>query len=313
MKKNLLFLIAGIFIFSFYSCQFGSENKSKEALTEENSIVITDKFGEKQIPKSPKRVVIFDLGALDIFDEFGLNDRVAGIPKQVIPEYLQSFATDESISNTGSMVEPNFQKVNEAQPDLIIIGGRQEKDYKEFSKIAPTLFLDLDYKDYVGSISHNVSQIGKIYEMEDKADAINKDFVETMETQGSNNDELKGLFVLYNNGKFSAYGANSRFGFIHDNLRVTPAAADIEASTHGLSISSEYIQEKNPDILFVLDRNAAIGEEGIHKSSIENNLIKETSAYKNNRIIYLDPQIWYLAGGGVQAVKAMAGEISQAY
>lgn len=313
MKKHVILIATFIFAVIFQSCQFGAEKEPKAELTDENSIIITDKFGEKRIPKSPERVVIFDLGTLDIFNEFGLDSHVIGIPKQIIPDYLMSFSANENIINTGGLIEPNFQKVNETRPDLIIISGRQEKDYREFSSIAPTLFIELDYDNYIQSITENVNLIGKIFNQEEKAQTINEDVLHTIETEGASDETLKGLFVMYNNGKFSAYGSSSRFGFIHDDLRVSLAASDIESSNHGLSISSEYIQEKNPDILFVLDRNAAIGEEGIHKSSIENNLIKETSAYKNNRIVYLNPQIWYLAGGGVQSIKMMAKEISDAY
>lgn len=313
MKKHVLLTLILFSAFISKSCQFNTEKKEIIELTDENSILIQDKFGEKQIPLSPERVVIFDLGILDIFNEFDLKNHITGIPKQVIPDYLTAFGEDPNIINTGSMVEPNFQKVNESKPDLIIMSGRQEKDYKEFTKIAPTLFIEIDYDNYIESIASNVSLIGKIFNREEKAANITDDLFAAIESNKAPDQDLKGLFVLYNNGKFSAYGSSSRFGFIHDDLNVPLAAKDIEASTHGLSISSEYIQEKNPDILFVLDRNAAIGEEGIHKSSIENSLIKQTSAYKNNRIIYLDPQIWYLAGGGVQSIKFMAKEISQAY
>lgn len=313
MKKHVLLILLLFSAFIFKSCQFNTDKKEKTVLTDENSILIEDKFGEKRIPLSPERVVIFDLGILDIFDEFDLTNHITGIPKQVLPDYLNAFGENETIINTGGMVEPNFQKVNESKPDLIIISGRQEKDYKEFTKIAPTLFVDIDYDNYVESIAKNVSLIGKIFNKEEDTKRIHDALYAAIETNKAPNQDLNGLFVLYNNGKFSAYGSSSRFGFIHDDLEVPLAAKDIEASTHGLSISSEYIQEKNPDILFVLDRNAAIGEEGIHKSSIENNLIKQTSAYKNGRIIYLDPQIWYLAGGGVQSLKFMAKEINQAY
>lgn len=313
MKKYVLLSVLLFSAVIFKSCQFNSGKEEPVALTDENSVLIQDKFGEKRIPLNPERVVIFDLGVLDIFNEFDLTAHIAGIPKQVIPEYLRAFEKDENIANIGSMVEPNFQKVNESKPDLIIMSGRQEKDYKEFSKIAPTLFIDIDYDNYIESIANNISLIGKIFGKEEEANRINDDLFAAIEAGKAPNQELNGLFVLYNNGKFSAYGSSSRFGFIHDDLNVPLAAKDIEASTHGLSISSEYIQEKNPDILFVLDRNAAIGEEGIHKSSIENSLIKQTSAYKNNRIVYLDPQIWYLAGGGFQSTLFMIKEISQAY
>lgn len=308
MNKQISLVLLFIFTLSFQACKDSAKTDAHTNLNEENSVVVDDKFGEIRVPKSPERVVVFDLGALDILDELGLEEQVVGIPKQTIPSYLEKFEKDESIINTGSLVEPNFQKVNEANPDLIIIGTRQEQDYDEFSKIAPTIYYDIDYEDYVNSISKNLERLGGIYDIKEKADAINKDMLQTIEEESSDYKGLKGLFVMYNNGKFSAYGLKSRFGFLHDSFGVAPVSESIEASGHGLSISSEYIQEMNPDILFVLDRNVAIGGGEIHKSAIENGLIQETSAYKNNRIVYLSPQVWYLAGGGVNSMKMMAKE-----
>lgn len=310
MNKKINLLVLVILSFAFIACK--NETSKKESnLNDENSIVLTDKFGEVRVPKSPQRVVVFDLGALDIMDELGLEEHVVGMPKQTVPAYLEKYSENKSIINAGSLVEPNFQRVNEANPDLIIMSGRQEKDRDEFRKIAPTLFIDLDYKNYISSVSHNIKEIGKIFDLEKEAKAIDADMLQTVKEESPKNKDLKGLFVMYNNGKFSAYGRNSRFGFLHDSFGIPPISEDIEASSHGLSISSEFIQEKNPDILFILDRNAAIGEGGIHKKSIENGLIKETEAYKTNRIVYLSPQVWYLAGGGVTAIKMMAKEVGE--
>ncbi|GJM75014.1 hypothetical protein HMSSN036_72300 [Paenibacillus macerans] len=60
----------------------------------------------------------------------------------------------------------------------------------------------------------------------------------------------------------SAYGPGSRFGLIHDVFGVPAVDDTIEASTHGQSISFEYVAEKNPDYLFVVDRDAVVTEEG---------------------------------------------------
>lgn len=310
MNKSINLLILLVLSMSLIACK-NEGNQKESQLNDENSIVLTDKFGEVRVPKSPARVVVFDLGVLDIMDELGLEKNVIGMPKQVVPSYLEKFKDNKDITNTGSLVEPNFQKVNEANPDLIIISGRQEKDRDEFKRIAPTLFIDLDYQNYLASVSKNIEKIGKIFEMENEAQAINEDMLQTVKNNAPKNKDLKGLFVMYNNGKFSAYGKNSRFGFLHDSFGIPPISEDIEASNHGLSISSEYIQEMNPDILFILDRNAAIGEGGIHKNSIENGLIKETSAFKNDRIVYLSPQVWYLSGGGITSIKMMSQEVGK--
>lgn len=74
--------------------------------------------------------------------------------------------------------------------------------------------------------------------------------------------------ILVNNNKLSAYGVGSRFGLIHDLYGFSPADPAIKVGTHGMSVSHEFISEKKPDYLFVIDRNAAItdGDGGAKKS-----------------------------------------------
>jgi len=87
---------------------------------------------------------------------------------------------------------------------------------------------------------------------------------------------------------------------VTDDLKADPV--------HGQNISMEFILEKNPDILYVIDRDAAIGEGNNAKGVIENSLVKKTNAYKNGKIIYLDPGYWYLSGGGLESVSEMVKE-----
>ena len=51
--------------------------------------------------------------------------------------------------------------------------------------------------------------------------------------------------MLVNEGQLSAYGKGSRFGLIHDTFGFKAADDKIEASTHGQSVSYEYVLEKS--------------------------------------------------------------------
>ena len=52
-----------------------------------------------------------------------------------------------------------------------------------------------------------------------------------------------------------------------------------EKGNHGQPVTFEYIKKTNPDWLFVLDRSAAIGEEGkAAKDVLDNPLVAETTA-----------------------------------
>src|SRR5699024_9499766 len=94
-------------------------------------------------------------------------------------------------------------------------------------------------------------------------------------------------------------------------------SSDLEASKHGMEISYEYIIQKDPDVIFVLDRSVAISDNvdtSIPTSNFEENpLIEETKAYKNHQIIYLTPDAWYLSNGGVQAYQQMIEDVSSVF
>lgn len=288
------------------------ENKGakEEPQAEAKTLTIKHKLGETKVDENPKKVVVFDFGSLDTLDKLGID--VAALPQTNVPKYLEKYE-DKKYTNVGSLKEPDFEKIHELQPDLIIISGRQSDMYKEFTEIAPTIYLGVDTERYMESFEENVKTIGQIFNKEKEADeqlSMIKEDIEKLHAEASSLDE-KALIVLANEGKVSAYGPSSRFGIIHDVFGFTPADSSIEVSTHGQSVSFEYILEKDPDYLFVIDRGAAVAADGeaAAKDIIENDLVKGTKAYKNGKIVYLDPDFWYLSGGGLESVEQMVKEV----
>ncbi len=77
-----------------------------------------------------------------------------------------------------------------------------------------------------------------------------------------------------------------------------------------MSVSFEYIAEKNPDYLFVIDRDAVVASEGEEAESvIENEPVEGTKAFQNDNIVCLDPGMWYLSGGRLTSVADMTKAI----
>lgn len=62
----------------------------------------------------------------------------------------------------------------------------------------------------------------------------------------------------------------------------------------------------------MVDRGAAVGGQSSAKQTVENELVKKTNAYKNGNIVYLDPNYWYLSGGGLISVAEMVKEVDNA-
>lgn len=128
-------------------------------------MTVKHQLGETKVKTNPKKVVVFDMGALDTLDKFGVE--VAAVPHDGLPKYLSSYK--DTTENAGGLKEPDFEKINELAPDLILISGRQSEAYEELSKIAPTVFVGVDTTKYMESFKENVTLLGKIFGKEDEA------------------------------------------------------------------------------------------------------------------------------------------------
>ena len=290
----------------------GSNGTTEQVQSSE--VTITHKLGETTLETNPEKVVVFDMGILDSLDKLGIE--VTGVPQANIPPYLEKY-TDSKYANVGSLKEPDFEKIAEISPDLIIISGRQSDAYEELSKIGKTIYLGVDTTRYMDSYKENMVILGRIF---NKTEEVNTEIAKVEDEIKALNEKVtasgkNALIILANEGKISAYGAGSRFGIIHDVFGFTPVDEAIQVSTHGQSVSFEYIVEKDPDYLFVVDRGVITsdGEASSVQDLVENSLVKNTKAYKEGHIVYLDANYWYLSGGGLASVSEMVKEVSTAF
>lgn len=281
--------------------------------TEQTTVSIKDSNRDRvEVQKNPQKVVVFDNGSLDTLDALGVGDRVIGAATKNLPSYLDKY---KDVESAGGIKEPDLEKINQLQPDLIIISGRQSDYKEELAKIAPTLYLAVDTKEPWESVQQNVNALAEIFGKEDKAKeelaTLTKEIEETKEK--ASKLEQTALVTLVNEGQLSAYGSGSRFGLVHDVFGFKQADDQIEASTHGQSVSYEYILEKNPGILFVVDRTKAIGGDDSKDNVSANELVEQTDAGKNDQVISLQPDVWYLSGGGLESMKLMIEDVNQAF
>lgn len=299
----VLLIAAGVTIPKFIG-------ESNESVSEQ--ITITHESGETLVNTNPKRVVVFDYGILDSLDVLGIQG-IVGVVQDGLPDYLSKYA-GEGYSAIGTLKEPDMEGIFALKPDLIIITGRQADYYEELNKIAPTINLEMDNADYLGSFKNNMNTLAQIFgkekEVNSKVGDIEKYISELNAKVAEKN--INGLIALANDGAFSVYGQDSRFGIIHKEFGVTPVDTAIEGSTHGQKASFEYVVEKNPEYLFVVDRAAIAGGNTSAKELFDNELIAKTNAYKNDKIVYLDPVIWYTSVGGFTSTLKMVEEVDAA-
>ncbi|WP_291671034.1 siderophore ABC transporter substrate-binding protein [Clostridium sp.] len=306
-KKTIISMIVIIaVIFGIYGfTKFAGNGVSADG----EKIKITHQLGETEVPKNPSRVIVFDYGIADALNN--LDVEIIGLPKSSLPSLLSKYE-DSKYENVGSLKEPDMEKVYELKPELIIMSGRLESYYEELNKIAPTIYLGVDNTDYLGSFKKNMETLGQIF---DKEKEVKTQVAKVEEAVGKVNEKAEGinaLIALANDNAFSVYGEGSRFGIIHKEFGIEAVDKTIESSTHGQKASFEYILDKNPDYLFVIDRTAVTGGNTSAKEMFDNEIIKKTDAYKNGNIVYLDAEVWYTISGGIESTQKMVDEVLEA-
>ena len=268
--------------------------------------------GETAVPADPRRVAVFDIAALDILDAIGV-EQIVGVAGDIFPRHLAKYG-EARYPKLGTLFEPNYEAVNAARPDLIVVGGRSAAKYNELARIAPTIGMHAGDEHYLDRVAANTEMLAAIFGREDRARAL------IARLRGSADalkrvtpDHGRGLIVLTTGTRMSAYGPGSRFGLIHGDLGVPAAAPGLAVSLHGQAIGSEFILQTNPDWLFVVDRDAAIGRGGAARRALDNPLVRQTGAWQKDQVVYLDPSVWYIAAGGIQSSQLMVDEVAAAY
>lgn len=267
---------------------------------------------ELEVPYDPQRIAILDMASLDILDNLGVGDRVVGSASTSL-DYLQTYAEDEDIVNLGTIKEADLEAVMACEPDVIFIGGRLSASYDALSEIAPVVYLSTDVeKGVVESVRDNAATIASMFGMEDTIETLMSDFDSRIQTLAEFAEGKNAIVGLCTSGSFNVLGNDGRCSIIGKEIGFTNLGDGDVTSTHGNETSFELIVELNPDYMFVLDRDAAIGTEGaqLAQEIVENELIQGTDAYKNGNIVYLEhPAVWYTAEGGVTALDVMLQDL----
>ena len=317
--KKILALISLVAVFILAACgqttkTDGATTQTQAVAEEKSEVTLTNGKEEVKVKTKPKKIVVFDLGVADTIRELGFVDHIVGMPLKTLPKYLKDLPS--SIQPTGSMVEPDIEAIAALEPDLIIASGRTIKYLDQLKEIAPTVIFSVDQKDYWNSVSKNIRLVASLFgkEAETKAEEEIKSLEASIKKVADVNEKStnKTLTLMLNEGKMSAFGADSRFAFLYQSLKFKGTDAKIEDSRHGQEMSFETIKEINPDTIIILNRTLAIGGDNSNADTILNNaLFKETNAVKNNRVIQLTSDLWYLSGGGLQSTKLMIEDVQK--
>ena len=267
------------------------------------------------MPYDPQRIAILDMPSLDILDRLGLGDRVVGSATTTL-EYLQAYVPGDTIANLGTIKEADLEAVMACEPDVIFIGGRLSASYDALSEIAPVVFLSTDTQiGVVESVRNNATTIASMFGLEAQVDELMAGFDARIEALAAFAEGKNAIVGLCTSGSFNILGSDGRCSIISVEIGFDNLGDGDVTATHGNESSFELVVELDPDYMFVLDRDAAIGTDGaqLAKEIVENELVMDTDVYKDGHIVYLaNPTVWYTAEGGITALDIMLGDLEGA-
>ena len=312
MKKLVSLLLAALMLLgmaSFALAEAAPETITITSLNAEREPV------ELEVPYDPQRIAILDMPSLDILDRLGLGDRVVGSATTTL-EYLQAYVPGDTIANLGTIKEADLEAVMACEPDVIFIGGRLSASYDALSEIAPVVFLSTDTQiGVVESVRNNATTIASMFGLEAQVDELMGGFDARVEALAAFAEGKTAIVGLCTSGSFNILGSDGRCSIISVEIGFDNLGDGDVTATHGNESSFELVVELDPDYMFVLDRDAAIGTDGaqLAKEIVENELVMDTDVYKDGHIVYLaNPTVWYTAEGGITALDIMLGDLEGA-
>lgn len=305
MKKILPLVIASILSVTSFSALSKTpiEYQPNQVISQQNDkMVIKHLLGETTVAKDPSKVVLFDFGLYDSLVQLGLADKVVGLPLGNAPAYIKG-SIASNVANVGGMKAPDLEKLAEIKPDLIIITGRQGASYEALAKIAPTVNLGTNSANYLNSVESNIKLLGELF---DKQQATQEQIaklnavIEQAQKKATGSDK-KVLVLMHNAGNLMPNNQSVVYDVVKAKRAELPPVAEEEKGKRRI-VTSEMIAKANPDVILIVDRSEAIGADKLDKTTFENEIIKTTSAYKNGGIVYLQADLWYLSGGGLDSL-----------
>lgn len=284
------------------SAPAGQEAKEKPAAAAKAQypVTVTDMAGNEVTIESADSVVVTDNRLFRLVADWGID--LSAAPRALMsPE--NPLKADESILDLGTHAEPDFEKVVEADPDLIVNGYRYGGHAEDMKKAAPdAAFIDMTNDELSTDeyLVDSVELLGEVFGKQDEAKAAIDDFhaaVAAAKDAYDPDTTVMGLVTSGNEIRYSSPKDGRGSSIFFDLVGLTPALQS-EGSTNdkGDDISIEAIAQSDADFFLVLDREAAFADS---ESSPALELINSSSALANvpavqNKAIYVMPDDFYL-------------------
>ncbi|MGP3924917.1 ABC transporter substrate-binding protein [Streptomyces sp. 8N616] len=277
----------------------GSGKDDAKSSAEGGKHTVQTAMGKVNVFDSPKRVVVLDTDALDSAITLGVKP-VGAVTAEAGAPMSTYLPKDQikGIKNVGLIMEPNLEAISGLKPDLILSSKeRDEKSYKELSKIAPTVFTETTGPAWRENFELHADALGKKDEAKKVVADYEKHVAEVTDALGGAEkaEKTKVGFVRFVEGADTRLYMNDTFvGSILKDLKVG-RPANVDKTGFSLDVSPERIDEGNSDVIFY----STYGDPKKAKetSITGGSLWKKLDAVKNGKAFKVDDNLWMLGIG----------------
>ncbi|MEM8529505.1 MAG: iron-siderophore ABC transporter substrate-binding protein [Chloroflexota bacterium] len=282
-----------------------SEIDTEDSVEATNDMrIVTHAMGMTEVSTNPKRVVVLDTGELD--NALALGITPVGAPLTDVRDYQAYLSADfDSISDIGTISEPDLETILQLQPDLIL-GSKQryEEIYDLLSEIAPTVFTESLRVPWQKTFVVHAEALGK----NDVAQQILADYDERItqfqQMMGDQLNDITVSVVRFRPGQVRIYLKNSFSGYVLQDVGLTrPSTQDIDE--FATEISLEQIADLDADVMFFTSRNPEEND----LAAFQNSPLWQTlSAVQQEQVYEVDDNYW-MSGLGVQAANRILDDL----
>ena len=256
---------------------------------------------ETTYEKAPEKVVAVYQGSIETMLALGLEDHIvatAGLDNEVPEEQKAGF----SKTNYLDEFTPSLETVTMLEPDMIFSWGSLFKDTtlgdaKGWVEKGVNLYMntntrpmqnEMAYKRTLENEYTDILNIGKIFDVQDRAEAMVNDMKDTIalvQEKTKSMEEKPSVMILESwDGTFSNYGATSLGG---DMVTTLGGTLVNETATQ---VGKEDVLSANPDVLFVVympyegDDPEQVKQEKLDVI-LKDETYQSLDAVKNNRVV----------------------------
>ncbi len=338
MKKYLSLLLALVMSMSLVACSSNTESAESTDTTETTTtevgtaaettesedptfvtVMVDDAEGNKipvEFPTDVDSVVVLNYQTLDFMDALGLGHLVTGMVGDTsnLAEHLHKYVDSTTSVGTG-LKDIDVEALALLQPDIIFSSDRTKANYDLYSEIAPTYCAYVDYTmdTFMDGFEKLANDHAAIFGVEDEVGALLDGYYARIDAIKAVAEGQTALVGLFTGEQVNTLGDNSRCSILTRDMGFTNLASELDVN-HGAESSYETYLAVNPDWMFILDKDAATNAPAtLAEDLMDNEIIYQTSAYKNDQIVYLQPgNVWYINDGGIQSLDMMITCVEEA-